>query len=51
MPVKIAGEVKDFNSLEFPCNLRKRDKKLARNTQFALAATKMALEDSKLTIR
>lgn len=30
--------------------LKKRSKKLARNTQFAIAATKMALEDSKLVI-
>lgn len=49
MPVKIAGEVKDFDPLEFGIE-KKEIKKLARNTQFALAATKMALEDSKLTI-
>lgn len=49
MPVKIAGEVKDFDPLEFGIE-KKELKKLARNTQFALAATKMALEDSKLII-
>lgn len=49
MPVKIGGEVKDFDPLEFGIE-KKEIKKLARNTQFALAATKMALEDSELVI-
>lgn len=49
MPVQIAAEVKDFDPLEFGIE-KKEVKKLARNTQFAIAATKMALEDSKLTI-
>ena len=49
MPVQIAAEVKDFDPIEFGIE-KKEIKKLARNTQFALAATKMALEDSKLTI-
>lgn len=45
---KIAGEVNEFNPLDFI------DRKLARRvdrfTHFALAATRMAIEDSKLTI-
>ena len=49
MPVKIAAEVKDFDPLEFGIE-KKEVKKLARNTQFAIAATKMALEDSGLVI-
>lgn len=47
--VKIAGEVKDFDPLAFGIE-KKELKKLARNTQFAIAATKMALEDAKLEI-
>lgn len=47
--VKIAGEVIDFDPTEFGIE-KKEIKKLARNTQFAISATKMALEDSKLTI-
>ena len=49
MPVQIAAEVKDFDPLAFGIE-KKEVKKLARNTQFAIAATKMALEDSKLVI-
>ena len=49
MPVQIAAEVKDFDAIEFGIE-KKEVKKLARNTQFAIAATKMALEDSKLVI-
>lgn len=49
MPVKIAAEVKDFDPLEFGIE-KKEVKKLARNTQFAIAATKMALEDSGFVI-
>lgn len=49
MPVQIAAEVKDFDPVEFGIE-KKEVKKLARNTQFAIAATKMALEDSKLVI-
>ena len=45
---RIAGEVNDLNPLDFI------NKKLARRvdrfTLFALAATRMAVEDSKLTI-
>lgn len=48
-PVKIAAEVKDFDGTEFGIE-KKELKKLARNTQFAIAATKMAIEDSKLEI-
>ena len=49
MPVHIAAEVKDFDPLEFGIE-KKEVKKLARNTQFAIAATKMALEDANLKI-
>lgn len=49
MPVQIAAEVKDFDPTAFGIE-KKEIKKLARNTQFAIAATKMALEDSKLVI-
>ena len=49
MPIQIAAEVKDFDPIEFGIE-KKEVKKLARNTQFAIAATKMALEDSKLVI-
>ncbi len=48
-PVKIAAEVKDFDGTESGIE-KKELKKLARNTQFAIAATKMAIEDSKLEI-
>lgn len=47
--VKIAGEVTDFDITEFGVE-KKEIKKLARNTQFALAATKMALEDADFKI-
>lgn len=49
MSVQIAAEVKDFDPIEFGIE-KKEVKKLARNTQFAIAATKMALEDAKYTI-
>lgn len=49
MPVKIAGEVKNFDPTAFGIE-KKEVKKLARNTQFAIAATKMALEDANLKI-
>ncbi|MCI6151701.1 beta-ketoacyl-ACP synthase II [Fusobacterium perfoetens] len=48
-PVKCAGEVRDFFPEEFGIE-KKEIKKLARNTQFAIAASKMALEDSKFVI-
>lgn len=49
MPVKIAAEVKDFDPIAFGIE-KKEVKKLARNTQFAIAAAKMALEDAHFTI-
>lgn len=49
MPVQIGGLVKDFDPLDFGIE-KKEVKKLARNTQFAIAATKMALTDAKLEI-
>ena len=48
-PVKCAGEVRDFNPEEFGID-KKELKKLARNTQFAIAASKMAQVDSNLVI-
>lgn len=47
-PSKVAGEVKDFNPEEYID--KKEIKKLARYTQFSIAAAKMALDDSKLVI-
>ena len=47
--VKIAGEVTDFDPTQYGIE-KKEVKKLARNTQFAIAATKMAIEDSGLVI-
>ena len=48
-PVKIAGEVKGFEPTDFGIE-KKEVKKLARNTQFALVATKMALDDANFKI-
>jgi 3-oxoacyl-[acyl-carrier-protein] synthase II len=45
---KVAGEVTDFEPLDFMD--RKLVRRLDRFTQFALAASRMAIEDSKLTI-
>lgn len=47
-PVKISCEVKDFN----PANYmdRKLAKRTVRGTQFAIAASRMAMEDAKLVI-
>jgi len=48
-PCKIAGEVKDFNPLQYfknPKDVRRND----RYTQFAMAASKMAMEDSGIEI-
>ena len=47
--VKIAGEVTDFDPTQYGIE-KKEVKKLARNTQFAIAATKMAIEDSGFVI-
>ena len=49
LPVKIAAEIKEFDPTVFGIE-KKEVKKLARYTQFAIAATKMALDDSKLII-
>lgn len=46
---QVAGEVRDFEPTDFGIE-KKEIKKLARYTQFALAASKMALEDSGLVI-
>lgn len=48
-PVRIAGEVKGFEPTDYGIE-KKEVKKLARNTQFALVATKMALEDANFKI-
>ena len=48
-PVRIAGEVKGFEPTDYGIE-KKEVKKLARNTQFALAATKMALDDANFKI-
>jgi len=47
-PVKVAGEVKDFNPEDFID--KKEVKRMDRFTHYAIAASKMALEDSKLAI-
>ena len=48
-PVKIAGEVKDFNASDFIAD-RKAVRHMDRDSQFALAAAIMAGEDSGLDI-
>lgn len=45
-PVKIAGEVKDFNPLEYMG--KKEARLLSRFAQFALAGARMAVEDAKI---
>ncbi len=48
LPTRIAGEVKDFNPENY---IEKKElKRLDRFTQFAISATKMALEDSELDL-
>lgn len=47
--VQIAGEVTDFNPVEYGME-KKELKKLARNTQFAIAAAQMALKDANFEI-
>ncbi|HPZ07324.1 MAG TPA: beta-ketoacyl-ACP synthase II [Candidatus Eremiobacteraeota bacterium] len=47
-PSKVAGEVKNFNPSDFMD--RKEAKRMDRFTQFAVAATRLALEDASLTI-
>lgn len=46
--VKIAGEVKDFDFANY--GDKKEGKRMDRVTQFAVAAAKLALEDSKLDL-
>lgn len=46
-PVKIAGEVKDFDAEKYVGD-RKTVRHMDRNAQFAVAAAKMAAEDAKL---
>ena len=48
-PVKCAGEVRDFSPEDFGIE-KKEVKKLARNAQFAIAASKMAQADANLVI-
>lgn len=49
VPVKIAGQVKNFDPTLY--GIEKKDlKKMSRNIQFAIATTKMALEDANLVI-
>lgn len=48
-PIKCAGEVRDFSPEDFGIE-KKEVKKLARNAQFAIAASKMAQADSNLVI-
>jgi 3-oxoacyl-[acyl-carrier-protein] synthase II len=45
--IKIAGEVKNFD-LHTYTNGQFKEKRLARQTQFAIAACKMAVEDAKI---
>ncbi len=47
---RIAGEVKDFNPLDY-IELELKPKRMARHTQFAYAATVMALKDAGLTFQ
>lgn len=47
-PAKVAGEVKDFDPLEYID--KKESKRMDRFTQFAVAAAKMAVKDAGLTI-
>jgi len=48
LSTKIAAEVKDFNPLDFID--KKEAKRMDRYTQFAVAASKMAIEDASLDI-
>lgn len=48
LPVRIAGEARDFDPMQF---IEKRElKKLDRFTQLALAAAQMAMEDARLAV-
>mgnify|MGYP002568006018 CR=1 FL=1 len=46
-PVRIAGEVKDFDPVKYVGD-RKAVRHMDRNVQFAVAAARMAVEDAKL---
>jgi 3-oxoacyl-[acyl-carrier-protein] synthase II len=46
LPIKIAGEVTDFDPLQYVDH--KEARRMARSSQFAVAATKMALTDAAL---
>lgn len=46
-PVQIAGQVKDFDPVKYVGD-KKTSRHMDRNAQFAVAAAKMAVEDSKL---
>ena len=48
LPVKIGAEIKDFDPSEFMD--KKEVKRTDRFAQFALAAAKIAIEDSKLNL-
>lgn len=48
LPAKVAAEIKDFDPSEFI--ERKEVKRTDRFSQFALAAAKMAIEDSKINL-
>jgi 3-oxoacyl-[acyl-carrier-protein] synthase II len=47
-PAKVAGEVKGFNAKDFMES--KKARRVGRTTQFAIAAARMALDDSNLKI-
>lgn len=46
---RIAGEVKDFNPLDY-IDAKEKPRRLARGTQLAFAATRCALADSRLNL-
>lgn len=50
LPVKIAGEVPDFRPEDY-IEDKKKIKRMARFSQFAVACAKMAIEDSKLDLK
>lgn len=50
LPVKIAGEVTDFRPEDY-IEDKKKIKRMARFSQFAVACAKMAVEDSKLDLK
>jgi 3-oxoacyl-[acyl-carrier-protein] synthase II len=47
-PCRVAAEVKDFNPVDFM--QPRKAKQMARFSQFAVAATRLAIEDAKLSI-